>query len=104
MADEIRLRPEAVELLLSAVNGKGDCEGVIAVTKANYGTSLSFGLERKTLAAERDAARYRAAIEQLSDRGLIESRTGDVWHVTADGKAKADELQAFGQQSTEWDA
>ena len=103
MADELRLRPEAVELLLRAVDGKGDCEGVIAVTKTNYGTSLSFGLEQKALATEGDAARYKAAIEQLSGRGLIESRAGDVWHVTADGKAKADELQAFGQQSTEWD-
>ena len=103
MADESRLRPEAFELLLSAVNGKGDCEGVIALTKTNYGTSLSFGLDHKTLTTERDAARYKAAIDQLSGRGLIESRTEDVWHVTADGRAKADELQAFGQQSTEWD-
>lgn len=103
MADEIRLRPEAVELLLRAVEGKGDCEGVIAVTKADYGKSLSFGLERKALATERDVARYQAAIEQLSGSGLIESRAGDVWKVTADGKAKADQLQAFGQQSMEWD-
>src|SRR5262245_34903195 len=103
MADEFRLQPEAVELLLSAVDGKGDCEGVIAVTKTNYGTSLSFGLEHKTLSTERDAARYTAAIEQLSGRGLIEAKTGDVWHVTANGRAKADELQAFGQQSMEWD-
>lgn len=103
MADESRLQPEAVELLLTAVNGKGDCEGVITVTKTNYGTSLAFGLDRKTLATERDAARYKAAIDQLSGRGLIESRADDVWQVTADGRAKADELQAFGQQSMEWD-
>lgn len=104
MADEFRLRPEAVELLLMAVDGKGDCEGVIAITKTDYGTALSFGLERKTLGTERDATRYKAAIEQLTGRGLIESRPGEVWHVTADGKAKAEELQAFGQQSQEWDA
>lgn len=103
MADEIRLRPEAVELLLKAVEGKWDCEGVIAVTKTNHVTSLSFGLEQKTLGTERDAARYKAALDQLTDRGLIEPRTGEIWHVTADGKAKADELQSFGQQSQEWD-
>jgi hypothetical protein len=76
---------------------------VIAVAKTDYGTSLSFGLEHKALANERDAARYHAAIEQLSGSGLIESRAGDVWNVTAEGRAKADELQAFGQQSMEWD-
>lgn len=104
MADEIRLRLEAVELLLTAVDGKGDCEGVIAIEKTDYGTSLSSGLERKTLATERDTARYQAALEQLADRGLIEPGTGTAWRVTADGRAKAEELQAFGQQSQEWDS
>jgi hypothetical protein len=102
MADETRLRPEAVELLLTAISGKGDCEGVIALTKTSYGTSLSFGLEHKTLATDRDSARYQFAIGQLTGLGLLEPKTESVWHVTADGRAKADELQAFGQQSTEW--
>ena len=103
MADESRLQPEAIELLLSAVAGKGDCEGVIAVAKADYGTLLSFGLERKTLKTDRDAARYHSAIELLSGRGLIAAQGAETWHVTAEGKAKADELQAFGQQLMEWD-
>lgn len=103
MADESRLRPEAVELLLRAVDGEGSCEGVIALTTTDHGTSLSIGEERKTLRSEGDAARYKAALDELSDRRLIESRTADVWHVTADGMAKADELLSFGQQSQEWD-
>ncbi len=104
MAAELRLRPEAVELLLKAVAGKGDCDGVIAIAKTDDYTSLSIGLERKALVNERDAARYHAALEQLSERGLIEPRPGEVWHVTAEGRAKASELQSFSQQSQEWDA
>jgi hypothetical protein len=103
MAEESRLRPEAVELLLRAVDGEGACEGVIALTKTDHSTSLSIGQEHKTLRTEGDAARYEAALHQLSDRRLIEAKTADVWHVTADGRAKANELLSFGQQSQEWD-
>src|SRR5262249_54552495 len=104
MAGEFRLPTEAVELLLTAIDGEGDCEGLISLSKTDHGTSLSIGDERKSLKTERDVARYEAALKQLSDRGLIESRPGDVWHVTPDGRAKADELLSFGQQSQEWDA
>lgn len=103
-AREFRLRPEAVELLLKAVEGKGDRDGVIAVARSNDGLELSFGREHKTFdEAGRDAERYQAALQQLTDRGLIASETGERWHVTTEGRAKAEELLSFGQQSLEWD-
>lgn len=84
---------DARELLIAAA---GDDNGVVLVTEAMQGVSISVGdREFTTMGNARSEARWRRAVRELEQLGLIENRGGDgsLLCVTDEGFRVADLLQ-----------
>ena len=95
------LRPKEIELLW---NGARDANGELSHSETMDGESLgSNGRQFLETADRRTAAEWIAALRGLDDKGLIEARSEerDLFQVTGEGYAVADELQDFAQWTTE---
>ena len=93
---ELRLRDEAVELLLSAVDAEGWQQGTIYLIGFDGGSTIQAGA-RNGFIPEFDRlrrAKYKAAIQQLEAADLIQPLSSEQWLVTDQGYVLADDLAA----------
>jgi HNH endonuclease len=93
-ADELRLRHEAIELLLSAVNAEGSQQGTIYLMGFDGGANIQAGVRNDFIPQfnRRAEAKYKAALQELEDAGLIQPASDELWLVTDEGYVVADDV------------
>jgi hypothetical protein len=91
---EVKLMAEAAEFLLCAVNAKGNRQGMINTCMTNWGLTLVAGDRHDFISNgdRRAEAKYRHALDQLIDCGLVERETESLLWVTYSGYLVADEI------------
>jgi hypothetical protein len=87
------LSSEATEILLRAVNAKSQ-QGCVIMSLSFEGLGITMGDSGLTIpnADGRTQARYRRAIKELRQAGLLERLSEDVFEVTDEGYLAADEI------------
>jgi len=91
--DDPQLSPEAIDILLKAAFD-GNQDGMVVLTRGNTALSISVGGKRMNFGLGRDAAKYRAALDQLEGDGLLQPESEVMFNLSAAGWIKADELFA----------
>jgi HNH endonuclease len=89
-----QLRPEAIDLLLSAVNAEGWQQGTIFLMGYDGGATIQAGARNDFIPEfnRRAEAKYKAAIKELEEAGLIQPASDEQWLVTDEGYVLADDL------------
>lgn len=98
--DEESLSPEAVELLLAAAHAEGSRQGMIVLSETNVGLHIWPGNQQcpYDLRDRRAVAKYKAALEELCGRNLVEYTSEAMREVTHLGYQVADDIaSAHGQ-------
>ena len=97
------LSPEAVEILLGAAHATGNRQGMIVLSKTNYGLRIFPGNQQcpYNVADRRATAKYKAALEELLSEDLIEYASDSLREVTHAGYLLADEIASAHGQSSE---
>jgi hypothetical protein len=97
---EADLSPEAVDLLLHAVNATGEREGSIRVTEFLDGLTIWSGNRRLTIGHDdkRRQAKYRQALKELMACGLLEKLSTDHLELTHEGYLAAEEIMTSHRQ------
>lgn len=100
---EVSLMPEAVELLLSAVNGEANRQGLIFATTSNVGLRLYAGNHPNfyTPGDRRSEATYKHALKQLVTCGLVEQESQTMFWVSHSGYLAADEIMVRQERKDE---
>jgi HNH endonuclease len=91
---KVDLLPEAVEILVGAVQGTGSGQGDLIVSRSFEGLDIVIGGGDKYLnvRGQREAAAYKHVVEQLVRGGLLERLSDGQFEVTYEGYLAADEL------------
>jgi hypothetical protein len=92
--DNPKLSPEALELLLSAVNVIGDRQGLILIDKKRIGITIYFGNGEcpYEVGNRRAEAMYEEALTELFGNHLIKYISETIRQVTRKGYLLADEI------------
>jgi hypothetical protein len=93
----IELLPEAVEILTKAVTAEGGGQGMVHYVKNDAGYSLLAGLiDLFDYNDHRQGAKYKHALNQLLQCGLLAWRCDSLLDVTYEGYLAADEMLPLG--------
>jgi hypothetical protein len=101
-AREQDLSPEAVEVLLKAVNAQGPDQGSVMLTETFEGLTVTMGSEALGIGHEkrRLQAKYKKAVKDLDRCGFLEHSGRACWDVTDEGFLAADEIMVARGQSS----
>ena len=93
----IELLPEAVEILAKAVRTEGGMQGMVHFVKHQMWFSILVGgVDQFSYEDHRLQARYKKALDQLIQCGLLAWRCDQILDVTYEGYLAADEILARG--------
>ena len=94
---QLELLPEAVEILTKSVGVQGEMQGMLHfVRHERWFSILVGGVEQFSYGDHRNQARYKKALDQLIQCGLLEWRCDEILDVTYAGYLAADEILSKG--------
>jgi hypothetical protein len=95
------LSSEAEEILLRAVHAKGPDQGTVLMVLHSEGLTIKMGDTPRTFSHDdrRTQARYKRAVDELVQAGLLEHLSESVLDVTDAGYLAADEIMVSRGQS-----
>jgi hypothetical protein len=103
--NDLRLMPEAAEILCSAAQSEGMGQGSLLMIEDSGGFTIVIGGGNKSIHPNdrRSSATYKRAMQQLASCRLIEDRSykGTTFDVTYQGYLVADEIMSANSLATE---